>query len=60
MAKFYYSYEDDLRDRNAPLVIVRWRSGDTLQLLVEAEPVATKLRTLSAIVFDRKNFIGGD
>ena len=27
MAKFYYSYEEDPRDRNAPLETVRWWSG---------------------------------
>ena len=28
LSKLYYSYEHDLRDRNAPSVTVRWRSGD--------------------------------
>ena len=65
MAKFYYSYEDDPRDRNAPIVTVRWRSGDTLQLLVEAESLATTSRRWIQHIIRRRqsplnvNFIGG-
>ena len=52
MAKFYYySYDHDLRDRNAPIVTVRWRSGDDA---TAARRAWIPHVYLAAIAFDRK------
>ena len=57
MAKFYYSYEYSLRDRNAPIVTVRWRSGGDAtaawQLVVD-EPIATTLHPRIQYIIRRR------